>query len=178
MLKKPLTKLLTKLMLVLVTVFSFSSIHFAQYQILPANHIVFAELGGSNVFGTSLNYEQTLIRTHWACFNARIGIGYSNSFNYYFDRNMSFPFSGSILWGGYKHHFETGVGITPVLLFRKDAFQYEFAKQLIIGYHYMQPEGGLMFRLSFTPLVLTDTLKGTIVKNKIPWLGLGLGYGF
>jgi len=138
-----------------------------------ASNTFFVELGG-NALVYSLNYE----RFFTPKLGVRVGGMYLRA-----DDNAGtelgvglFPIMATYLLGQGNSHFETGAGIgiatagvddTDVGEDWGDSAVYATAT---LGYRYQKPDGGVIFRAGFTP-ILGDG-------NLLPWVGLSVGYAF
>lgn len=73
------------------------------------------------------------------------------------------PLEISGFWGKSKHHLEIGAGITPYLesIIQLDPNSLEVSEKITfaslipirIGYRYQKPEGGIFFRVGYTPFL-------------------------
>ncbi len=126
---------------------------------------VYLEIGGNNVF-YSINYERMISKS----ISPRIGVSimpiteYSNSgkhsnsklfltlmSNYFFDINDN-------------NKIELGIGISYGLSTLFPATS--------IGYRFCPLDGGLVFKIAFTPLLDKE------IFDIFPWFGIGIGYKY
>lgn len=110
----------------------------------------------------------------------------SVNIDYRFHPNLSFRAGGSWMIFGFgfpimlnfltgretSHHLEFGAGIVPVIG-GFDGEKLAFFETLTLGYRYQPKKGGLVFRVSFTPLINFPD-KG----ETRPWAGISMGYDF
>jgi hypothetical protein len=79
---------------------------------------------------------------------------------------------GNFLLGSANHKFEAGAG--PILgigtFFRAG---WSLAATTTLGYRYTPADGGMFFKISFTPLIVIGTDSAIF-----PWGGAGVGYAF
>jgi len=141
----------------------------------PAANGVFVELIGSAPIG-SVNYER-LLAPHLAL---RLGVGYLRATSFLgndLDR-VQIPVVLSTTLGGGANRFELGAGVVPGILTTSGAgHRVETPATAVIGYRYGRPEGGFVFRASFTPLF--DTWDDSWSGNRfIPLAGVSFGYAF
>ena len=144
-------------------------------QAQPASNDVFIELVGSAPVA-SVNYERLLGSNA----GMRIGVGYLRATSFLgndLDR-VEIPLVLSAMLGGGPHRLELGAGAVPgVLTASGSAHRVETPVTAVIGYRYCPPEGGFLFRASFTPLV--DLWDSSWSGNRfIPLGGVSFGYAF
>lgn len=132
---------------------------------LAANSI-YLELGG-NSFLYSFNYDRIipLSRSTKLALGAGVETLSSikiNDVNY----NGALCLSPSVnfLFGSKSSHFETGLA-----LFVPFSTNMTFPS-IRIGYRYQPLEKGFLFRVGFTPMLISSVL--------IPWAGISVGYAF
>ncbi len=141
----------------------------------PVRNEVFLEILGNGFF-YSLNYEH-FFKDH---FSWRVGAMYLGGTGkndvedqVRFDL-LIVPVMLNYVLGSGSHHIEFGAGPTLVYLSVKvdvldgiDGFAFGGTARL--GYLYRPPEGGLSFRLAYTP-ILSDVFTHSV--------GLGIGFAF
>jgi hypothetical protein len=136
-------------------------------------HAVFAELGGPALL-YSFNYEY---RPVWflrlragAALLPMPGVGGDNDclLDACGELAMTIISAQGLLLRG-DHHIEVGLGTSIGLTSDDDA---RFLTPLV-GYRYEEPDGGFLFRASFTPLVRMNDFE-----DVLPWGGLSFGYSF
>ncbi len=91
-----------------------------------------------------------------------------------------FPITANYLSGEGSSHLELGVGVVPVILTLngEEVFfgsNVRDRKTLVMetmtmGYRYQPPDGGIVFRIAFTPLMVFDKV--------VPFGGISLGAAF
>ena len=91
-----------------------------------------------------------------------------------------FPITANYLSGEGSSHLELGAGIVPVILTLNGEEVFIGSKvrdreavvleTMTIGYRYQPSDGGLVFRIAFTPLLLFDKV--------LPFGGISLGAAF
>lgn len=138
-----------------------------------ASNTFFVELGG-NALVYSLNYERF--------FTPKIGIRVGGMYLQADDDAGTevgvglFPVMATYLLGEGNSHFEAGAGIGIATAGVSDAdLDEDFGDSAVygtatFGYRYQKPEGGVMFRVGFTPVVASG--------NVFPWVGASVGYAF
>ncbi len=174
---------------------------------------VYAEIYG-NSLGAALNYEY-LYRDHGLKQGVRFGPGY---FVDILDKNSPTIISGNIEYiaftGTQQHHVEWGIGATYQYKYYKQNYQtvnyfisgidtartytdhiYKFQRTgpailPRIGYRYENPDGGLVIRVGYTPVIYllnkekefhdgTETSKTSIpFATKFAWGGVSIGFSF
>ena len=139
-----------------------------------ANNTFFVELGG-NAFLYSLNYERF--------FTPRIGVRVGGMYlrgeadDDAFSAALGlFPVTATYLLGQGNGHFETGAGIgfaTAGVSDSEIGDDWEGSTvygTATFGYRHQKPEGGVIFRAGFTPILVSG--------NLIPMAGISVGYAF
>ncbi|MDP2384926.1 MAG: hypothetical protein Q8M29_01020 [Bacteroidota bacterium] len=174
---------------------------------------VYAEIYG-NSLGAALNYEY-LYRDHGLKQGLRFGSGYFVDF---LGKNSPTIISGNIEYiaftGAREHHIEWGIGATYHYKYYKQTYQsvnyfilgsdttrtytdhiYKFQRTgpailPRIGYRYESPDGGLVVRVGYTPVIYllnkekefydgTETTKTSIpFSTKFAWGGVSIGFSF
>ncbi|HEY1039507.1 MAG TPA: hypothetical protein VGF30_08895 [Bacteroidia bacterium] len=174
---------------------------------------VYAEVLGSSI-GASLNFEY-LYNDNMLKQGFRFGPGY---FVNIFEKNQPtvFSFTGEYVAfaGARNHHLEYGLGATfhhkyykqnyqttnyyingsdTLRTYTDHTYKYQKTGPAIVprlGYRYESPDGGLVIRLGYTPLLYlfntekefidgTQTSKSTTVfKPKFSWGGVCIGFSF
>jgi len=141
---------------------------------------VYLEVGGAAGLW-SLNYDRELweinenFRLH-----GRAGLGMYSEFNGAGFPDVIIPISSMIIWGNSTHRVETGGGITYYNWTLRDPLKPDgFSRRsdllghLILGYRFQKLEGGLMFRVTYTPVIINDS------NNPFEhWAGGSIGYTF
>jgi hypothetical protein len=75
----------------------------------------------------------------------------------------------------HAHHLEAGVGVALDL---GNPRGVPLIPGATLGYRYQPVEGGLMFRIAFTPLIGFAQALILVVPVVVPWAGISVGYGF
>ena len=137
-----------------------------------ASNTFFVELGG-NALAYSLNYE----RFFTPKLGVRVGGMYLQADDDAGDQvNVGlFPLMATYLLGPGNGHFEIGGGVGLATAGVEDIDIGDDRASTVygtatFGYRYQKPEGGVMFRAGFTPIVASG--------NIIPWVGVSVGYAF
>ena len=141
---------------------------------------VYLEVGG--VAGLwSLNYDRELweINENFRL-NGRAGLGMYSEFNGAGFPDVIIPISSMVILGKSTHRVEAGGGITYYNWTLRDALKLDgFSRRsdllghLIIGYRFQKLEGGLMFRVAYTPIIINYSNKPFE-----HWAGGSIGYTF
>ena len=139
-----------------------------------ASNTFFVELGG-NAVAYSLNYERF--------FTPKIGIRVGGMYLQADDDAGTrvgvglFPIMATYLLGSGNSHFETGagIGIATAGVSDSDFGEGDWNGSTVygtatFGYRYQKPEGGVIFRAGFTPILVSG--------NLIPMAGVSVGYAF
>ncbi len=134
--------------------------------------VVYVEIGGPGIL-YSINFEYRVT------INFVLRAGYSSwsirPFGFFRSREsdsfIGFPISLSYLYGRNADKLEIGIGIVPSYL---KAFGLGEGRAILgtatIGYRFEPEEGGVLFRLDFTPFLAGRQL--------VPFAGASLGYAF
>jgi hypothetical protein len=136
----------------------------------------YGEIGGSGIIPT-VNYERRL-NERWF---GRIGLGVAFSYTEEdSDAAFAIPLTvSSVNRPASNHHLELGGGITIVAGDRQELFDYgddddenfsTLSVTGIVGYRYQKPDGGFLFRATFTPVVSEGDF--------LPWAGVSFGYAW
>lgn len=70
---------------------------------------------------------------------------------------------------GIKHHFETGLGVVY------DLNSKDLLYQIRIGYRFQKPNGGLFYKIGFTPIYINNFFGSPAL---FLWGGLAIGWTF
>lgn len=146
---------------------------------------VFLELGG-NGFINSINYDRLFtLKDSLISVSFRLGFGLYKSNESDSSIIKVLPLEVNFLLGKKQNYLELGFGYTPSFgyrTFRQNNVVYatkNFDFNIIgrVGYRYQKPEGGIFFRLGFTPIIYRDYINAG--KFKIaPWGGISAGISF
>jgi len=126
---------------------------------------LYLEIGGNNVF-YSLNYEKEIFRY----FNFRVGASimpiseYSNSGKHNNSKLFLTSMANYFIKISGNHNIELGAGVSYGL--------QTIFPSIAIGYRYIPPQEGILFKLTFTPLLDKE------VFDIFPWFGIGIGLVF
>jgi hypothetical protein len=147
----------------------------ARAEAAPASNAVFIELVGSAPVG-SVNYERIL----GGHAGLRVGVGYLRATSLLgndLDR-VEIPVVLGVTLGDGADRLELGAGAVPGILTASGAsHRVEVPATAVVGYRHCPPEGGFLFRASFTPLV--DLWDASWSGNRfIPLGGVSFGYVF
>lgn len=90
---------------------------------------------------------------------------------------VSFPVTANYLSGDGSSQLELGAGVVPINfswgLFSEVVKKTTVLGTVTIGYRYQPADGGLVFRIGFTPLFNFD-----VPQPIQPWGGLSIGFAF
>jgi len=149
----------------------------------------YVELGGNGFF-YSLNYDRILYAHGRSQVSARIGGMYMPGLFEAGRHMIGLPLEVSYLLGKGNHHFELGLGFTPIYdtypRYDYDGRQYAGQEVVLIGvarigYRHQKREGGLFYRAGFTPLhgTIYNLLYREVSRNSsftYPMVGFAIGY--
>jgi hypothetical protein len=186
-----------KALAILVELFCLSLISFGQGEGAGANKVntLYLEFAGTGGAPLSINYDRVVLRHSGYMASITTGLGYCPI------RDMKpilgVPFTLNLSVGKTKHFLELGSGITYNSGIVQAEWQYsdgfpstgssgrnsESLKALYwtfrAGYKYQRPEGGLFFRIGFTPMLRVKTYSNlTDDRDLVPAFGLGMGHTF
>jgi len=145
-----------------------------------ATNTVYLELGGAAGLW-SLNYDCTIWKIGESCkLNGRAGLGMLSEFNGAGFPDLLLPISSNFLLGKNKHRIETGLGVTLFNWSLRDSEKAsgftrktELLQHLNLGYRFQKVDGGIMFRISYTPIIHNDG------KQRFEhWMGFSIGKTF
>jgi len=157
----------------------------------------FFEAGGNSPF-YSLNYDYILKEKEKWKLSGRVGLMYVNTFTQIKRQIIGMPLELSYLRGRERSFLEIGIGFTTVYDNYYLAGMYQstliiesekindlvLGPVLRLGYRYQKREGGLFYKIGFTPLafIIVDLNKAERYKFKnmekfaFPWLGAAIGW--
>lgn len=139
---------------------------------------VYVEGFGSGGF-YSLNYERTVA----GGLNARIGAAYMPQVMSEYTAQAIVPIAVSYLMGYNGHHLEVGASVTNQIYGRRrgrrlsgpfqdrEVLGVEYTPGVLVGYRYQAPDGGWIFRATYTPF-------NTEPEGWISSAGVSVGYAF
>lgn len=134
--------------------------------------------GGSGIY-FSLMYEHQLIQTDNMQIGAKAGVGTSFS-SVLFPFEFNVPVGVTFLYGKNNSHIDFSMCFTNYLM---EQYNYEKEKRhhelkfLItpsVGYRFQKKQGGIMFKAGISPIINFNKTTNVI----IPWLDVGVGWGF
>jgi hypothetical protein len=151
---------------------------------------VYAEILG-NAAGLSINYDRVVLKKEKIALSICIGAGFvpSNAINKLLNNNATkknylpygFPISCNLIYGKNNHHLETGVGLTYQQGMYGEGLKYSQTIFAVVrlGYRYQKENGGLFWKIGFTPFIPIKEF-GTISVPYVflPFGGIALGYTF
>jgi hypothetical protein len=157
-----------------ITILCLSIFLFSASPVLPQSHpnSLYVELLG-NAGLYSFNYDRLFTHN----IGARVGFSYLHTSEDIIFREMTFylfPVSVNYFVGEGSSKLELGAGMTII----SGSFDFigiqgsgsAVIPNLIIGYRYQPEDGGLLFRIGFTPLFAPDKIQA--------WGGISLGAAF
>jgi len=186
-----------KALAVLAILNYFSLISFGQGEGPGANKVntIYLEFAGTGRAPLSINYDIVELRHSGFMASITLGLGYCPIRD--LKPILGIPLTLNFSMGKTRHFLELGSGITynsgivQAEWQYSDGFPYsgssgsnsESLKALYwtfrAGYKYQRPEGGLFFRIGFTPMLRVKTYSNlTDDRDLVPAFGLGLGYTF
>lgn len=156
--------------LIIICLFLYGSVSLSQSR---QNSIYFEALGNGIIY--SVNYDRLFTEN----FGGRIGVMYLSSFDVVVssaENILVVPLMANYFIGG-SHKLELGAGILLVQADNIGFFGIESGQggsavggTATVGYRYQKPEGGLVFRIGFTPVYGDGEVE--------PSGGISLGYAF
>ncbi len=166
-------KIIIFIFILIISIFSFTNSVYAKASEPYKSNAIFLEVVGQSVGFFSLNTDY---RFH-PNFTFRAGFGISLGF--------TVPVSINFITGKESsHHLEIGTGVT----YAKGLGKAEgLVPTAVFGYRYQPREGGLMFRLSFTPCLAINKSTGIDRSGYVetyynveffPLAGISIGYCF
>lgn len=141
-------------------------------------HKVYVEGFGSGGF-YSVNYERTII----GGLNARIGTAFMPRVMSEYTAQVIVPVTISYLAGYDGHHVELGAGVTGQVYGRRrgrelpgpfqgrEVAAVEYMPGVLFGYRYQPPDGGWIFRATYTPFNMK-------FEGWVSSAGVSVGYAF
>ncbi|WP_040005511.1 hypothetical protein [Fibrisoma limi] len=135
------------------------------------NTVYIEALGSGGIY--SVNYERLLLTRPKQAYGVRVGTSYFGS-----PRTTVLVGELFTIVGGGNHHGDFGIGLggfvrsnTASELIRRNGM-YAVPR---LSYRYQKPNGGLMLRAGFTPII---ELSSAAIDRFGPWFGLSIGHGF
>lgn len=135
------------------------------------------DIAGNSGF-YSLNVEHKIFMISDSKINGRVGVGYLPANNNDF---LSIPLGLNLLTGKKSHHLELGIGfsyIKGVSYYKieyEDGDVYYYSDEALyfvpsIGYRFDRLVGGFIFKVYYSPLILTHDLfnQETFIKELVP----------
>jgi hypothetical protein len=141
---------------------------------------VYGEILGSSFSFYNISYDRIIYHKENDKVSLAIGTQYQPT-SYFGGNDWMTSISPQINYlRGIKHHLELGVGF--FYLASISEFQYTdgvWGMPLRIGYRYQKPEGGLFFKIAYTPSILDQRI---LDREKTSflflWGGMALGWTF
>ena len=133
-----------------------------------AKNTIYLEILGNAGYLYNISYDRLLYTKENNNISLGLGAQYLPSSDLSSDYILSVSPQINYLYG-VKHYFETGLG------FSYDFNVGDFVVPIRIGYRYQKPDGGLFYKIGFTPFYINDLLGSPAL---IPWGGLALGWTF
>lgn len=163
-----------KIFLILIMLLVISKIE-AQVDIdedvFRSKNSVYFELLGSAGYLYNISYDRIILSKQRNNITAGMGIQYSPEFD--LSRDMILSISPQINYMyGIKYHIEAGVGSFY------DFYNKDFAIILRYGYRFQKPEGGMFYKIGFTPLITKSVPIFGENFTFIPWGGISIGWTF
>jgi hypothetical protein len=160
----------TILILTIILLLHFDCFSQDNKQDLSKNSI-YGEIFGNAGYLYNLTFDRIVFTKDQKNISIAIGLQYFNS-NDIDEPIASISPQINYFIGKNGHHFETGVGV---------AFDYlnnDYVIPLRVGYRYQKKQGGLFFKIGFTPLIIEDFYFSDSRFTLFPWGGLGIGLTF
>ncbi|MGZ8508403.1 MAG: hypothetical protein ACXWXW_14565 [Bacteroidia bacterium] len=126
------------------------------------------ELAGHGVL-YSVNYERILINNNKYKTAAQIG-------GTYYPKSLITHFLVNEIISFNKHHIELGAGASPGIGLENTGHYFIDYVSLRGGYRYQQPDGNIVFKLAFTPLLALANRDSHFIF--LPYAGASFGYAF
>ena len=165
-----------------------------QNNIEPKRNTIFFEAGGNSFF-YSLNYDRLFsIKEKWRL-AGRFGLMYVNTFSKQNRSLAGVPLELSYLRGSNTKFFELGIGVSGIYDHyhaQSNPFTGSDSKELVllsvlrVGYRNQKKEGGLFYKVGFTPLAgaILDLNKDkatrynyqSLEKFAYPWVSAAVGW--
>jgi hypothetical protein len=153
---------------------------------------IFIEVGG-NAFFYSLNYDRQVNLSDTWRLAGRAGVMYVNTFTEKNRHLVGIPLEFSYLKGRQNNFLEIGLGVTGIYdqyysfdprVPIRDSKVQDLALMAVvrIGYRHQKREGGLFYKVGFTPLAgvvldLRQNADQTNLENfAYPWMGAAIGW--
>lgn len=171
------SKTLTLLLLVFSLTTAFSQ---SQPNEVSRNSFYFEGFGTALIY--SINYDRLLVVKERSALAGRIGLTYFPKKINGSDQGPGVNIEINGLWGANNHHFEIGGGSTFIYLVQnEESYSLSNTSLLLlttrVGYRFQKREGGLLFRIGFTPLFPIIIDKNTSVdRSFFPSGGISIGY--
>ncbi len=166
---------------IVITASCFSQGEKTLHEKLAKKNAVYLEILGQGLF-YSVNYDRILIKGERLAVAGRIGLSYYPVTNFFEAHTVAIPIEFNLLVGKGLTYFEFGLAGTYMQGLDKPSFSKSLFASLRLGYRYQKDNGGLLFRIGFTPLlpiILDDEYQlNTDYIPLLPSIGLSVGYSF
>jgi hypothetical protein len=139
---------------------------------------VYASVGGPGIYFSLLYERQLYIRNKYSL-GVKGGIGTAFS-SVLFPHEFNFPIGVFFLYGKRNSRLDISLNMTNYLLeqydYQKDQNTKELKLLLVpsVAYRFQKPDGGLVVRAGFSPVVNINSTTNTIS----PWFDIGVGWAF
>lgn len=161
--------------LIVLVFFSVSVGSFAQDTTVASNAI-YLELGGNAGYG-SLNYERMILSKNKFQLSVRAGLSTLKMVDYRdkFNPDIIIPVALNVTYGN-NHKIETGIGSTYTNMVNVGGNLSPERTSVLngnlhLGYRYQKSNGGILFRVCYTPLFES-------FNSFRHWAGISVGYTF
>lgn len=173
----------TKTLTLLLLAFSLSTVFSQSKQNEISRNSFYVEAFGTAIV-YSLNYDRLLIVNEKSALAGRIGFTYAPKIGSP-DLGPGVNIEITGLWGANNHHLEIGGGSTFYYLVQDEESYSPSNTSLLllttrVGYRFQKRDGGLLFRIGFTPLFTINVDKdiSSFDRSFTPWGGISIGYTF
>lgn len=166
-------KMINRLLIIIFSFLIYSRVYGLSEPIEIKNtskNSVYIELFGNAGYLYNITYDRIIFTKEKNNISAGLGVQYFSSSDI---EDFIFSLSPQISYFyGIKHHFETGLGVAY------DFNSGDFVIPIRIGYRFQKPEGGLLCKIGFTPLLTNSYSIFGEGFSLIPWGGLAIGWTF
>lgn len=157
-----------------------------------AKNAVFISVGGSALY--AVNYDRIFYQKEKLKLSGSMGFSMlrrktENPVLSAINWSPYIPVEFSAFWGKSNHHLEIGTGVTVFslpdfqldeenLIMTQEGVKWDASVIMRIGYRYQKPEGGLFFRVGYTPGFNLNLSSENAVDFYPAWVGLSVGKSF